>query len=100
MSRCHDVTRRHFAGLQLHNCGFDPRASVSSLIIREVAKGESVCEDLGLRMRDDDATRLVAEKVIKFAQWGIHDAATLRALTLKEFRPDFDARADSAAGRW
>ena len=66
----------------------------------EVAKGESVCEDLGLRMRDDDATRLVAEKVIKFAQWGIHDAATLRALTLKEFRPDFDARADLAAGRW
>jgi hypothetical protein len=49
---------------------------------------EGVCEDLGLRMRDDDATRLVAEKIIKFAKWGIRDAATLRALTLKEFRPD------------
>jgi hypothetical protein len=49
---------------------------------------EGVCEDLGLRMRDDEATRLVAEKIIKFAQWGIRDVAMLRALTLKEFRPD------------
>jgi len=41
---------------------------------------------LGLRLRDDPATRLVAEKVVQFAQWGIRDVETLRALTLKEFR--------------
>ena len=47
---------------------------------------EEVCQDLGLRLRDDPATRLVAQKIVQFAQWGIRDAGTLRELTLKEFR--------------
>ena len=47
---------------------------------------EEVCQELGLRLRDDPATRLVAEKIVQFAQWGIRDVETLRALTLKEFR--------------
>jgi hypothetical protein len=47
---------------------------------------EEVCQDLDLRLRDDPATRLVAEKIVQFAQWGIRDVETLRALTLKEFR--------------
>ena len=32
---------------------------------------EGVCETLGLRMRDDPATRLVAEKIIELAQRGV-----------------------------
>jgi hypothetical protein len=47
---------------------------------------EEVCQDLGLRLTDDPATRLVAQKIVQFSQWGIRDAETLRALTLKEFR--------------
>ena len=49
---------------------------------------EGVCQDLGLRLKDDAATRVVAQKIIQFAQWGIRDAPTLRAMTLKEFRSD------------
>ena len=46
---------------------------------------DSACEALGLRTREDPATKLVAEKVIELAQRGIRDVATLRAMTLKEF---------------
>ena len=49
---------------------------------------EQVCKDLGLSLKDDPATRLVAEKIIQLAQWGIREPETLRALTLKEFRPN------------
>jgi|SRR5689334_20133211 hypothetical protein len=34
---------------------------------------DDVCAELGLRTRDDPATRLVASKIIKFAQRGILD---------------------------
>jgi hypothetical protein len=47
---------------------------------------EEVCQELGLRLRDDPATRLVTAKIVQFTQWGILDAETLRALTLKEFQ--------------
>jgi len=45
---------------------------------------DSACEALGLRTREDPATKLVAEKVIELAQRGIRDVARLRAMTLKE----------------
>jgi len=45
---------------------------------------ESVCEKLELNLTDDPATRLVAQKIIELAQRGVRDAATLRAMTLKE----------------
>jgi hypothetical protein len=47
---------------------------------------ESVCEALSLKVIDDAATRLVAEKIIQLAQRGVRDAATLTAMTLKEFK--------------
>jgi hypothetical protein len=47
---------------------------------------ENVCEVLGLTMRDDPATRLVAEKIIELTQRGVRDVATLGAMTLKEFK--------------
>ena len=45
---------------------------------------DDVCAELGLRTKDDPATRLVASKIIKFAKRGILDLAKLRVLTLKE----------------
>jgi len=34
---------------------------------------EDVCDALGLRMTDDPATRLVAEKIIELAQRGVRE---------------------------
>jgi hypothetical protein len=46
---------------------------------------EQVCADLGLTMRDDPATRMVAQKIIFLVQRGTKDVDTLRDLTLREF---------------
>ena len=46
---------------------------------------ETVCGKLDLALTDDPATRLVAAKIIELAQRGVRDAATLTAMTLKEF---------------
>jgi hypothetical protein len=48
----------------------------------------SVCGTLRLKMVDDPATRLVAQKIIELARRGIIDAATLTRLTLQEFKYD------------
>jgi hypothetical protein len=45
-----------------------------------------VCDTLTLKMVDDAATRLVAQKIIELTQRGVRDVATLRAMTLKEFK--------------
>ncbi len=70
---------------QFANVGaFNPEA------IRRMALAlDDVCAELGLRTKDDPATRLVASKIIKFAQRGILDRAKLRALTLREFQLDY-----------
>jgi hypothetical protein len=47
---------------------------------------ESVCSTLGLKIIDDAATRLVAEKIIELSQHGVHGAATLHAMAVKEFK--------------
>jgi hypothetical protein len=52
----------------------------------EALKG--VCETLSLDLADSPETRLVAQKVIQFAQRGINDAATLRAMTLSDLKYD------------
>ncbi len=49
---------------------------------------EGACEALGLRLREDPATKLVAKTVIELAQRGISDAETLRDMALKEFNGD------------
>ena len=49
---------------------------------------EDACDTLGLRMTDDPATRLVAEKIIELAQRGVRDVPTLRSMTLAEFKHD------------
>ena len=47
---------------------------------------QSVCDTLSLKVVDDAATRLVARKIIELTQCGVRDAATLRVMTLKEFK--------------
>ena len=47
---------------------------------------ETVCHTLKLRLTDDPNTRLVASKIIEFAQRGVRDVPTLTAMTLKEFK--------------
>jgi hypothetical protein len=62
---------------------FDPEA------IREMSLAlESVCNTLGLKVIDDAATRLVAEKIIELSQHGVHGVATLHAMTAKEFKSE------------
>ena len=45
----------------------------------------ATCDALRLKVGDDPATRVVAEKVIELAQRGIRDPDMLRKMTLKEF---------------
>jgi hypothetical protein len=60
---------------------FEPEA------IREISLAlETVCAKLALSLNDDPATRLVASTIIELAQRGVKDAATLSAMTLKEFK--------------
>jgi hypothetical protein len=60
---------------------FDPET------IREMSLAlESVCNTLGLKVIDDAATRLIAEKIIELSQHGVHGVATLHTMTVKEFK--------------
>jgi hypothetical protein len=62
---------------------FDPE-----IITKMSAALESVCNALGLKLVDDPATRLVAEKIIALVQRGVHDPGALSATALKELRAD------------
>jgi hypothetical protein len=54
--------------------------------IREMSLAlESVCETLGLRLIDDPATRLVAQKIIELSQRGIR-GDSLRVMALQAFK--------------
>ena len=47
---------------------------------------ESACAALGLVLRDDPATRIVAERIVEHAQRGVSDPGVLLAITLREFK--------------
>jgi hypothetical protein len=62
---------------------FDPEA------IRDMSAAlEAACKALQLNMRNDPATRLVAEKIIELAQRGVSGEAALLAMTLKAFNAE------------
>ena len=62
---------------------FDPET------IREMSLAlENVCDTLGLKVIDDAATRLAAEKIIDLSRHGVRGVATLHAMAVKEFRAD------------
>ena len=46
---------------------------------------ERACSALSLSLVDDPATRLVAEKIIEFAQGGIRDPEILSSMALEYF---------------
>ncbi|MGO9046036.1 MAG: hypothetical protein ACLQFW_03985 [Xanthobacteraceae bacterium] len=48
---------------------------------------ENLCEALGLTLRDDPATRLVAAKIIELTQRRVRGVATLGAMTLEVQEP-------------
>jgi hypothetical protein len=62
---------------------FDPE-----IIAKMSAALERVCDALGLKLLDDPATRLVAQKIIALVQRGVSDAGALSATTLKELACD------------
>jgi hypothetical protein len=45
---------------------------------------EQALHTLCVKDRDDPLTELIAKKIIKFAQTGVHDAAQLSALAITE----------------
>jgi hypothetical protein len=53
-------------------------------IMSEAFRG--VCDMLSLELADSPETRLVAKKIVEFAQRGVSDAATLRAMTLRDLK--------------
>ena len=62
---------------------FDPE-----IIAKMSAALQSVCDALGLKLVDDPATRLVAEKIIGLVQRGVRDPGALSETTLKELKHD------------
>lgn len=62
---------------------FDPE-----IIATMSAALENACQALGLKLVDDPATRLVAEKIIELVQRGVRDVAMLSAITLREFKSE------------
>jgi hypothetical protein len=47
---------------------------------------ESVCKALHLKVRDDPATRLVAETIIELKQHGVHGVSTLHIMALQKLQ--------------
>lgn len=67
----------------LSNQAFDPET------VRDMSLAlEKVCDTLSLKLVDDAATRMIAQKIIELAQRGVRDVGTLTSLTLQEFRRD------------
>jgi hypothetical protein len=56
-------------------------------LIRQMSLAlETICGKFGMKLADDPATRVVALKIIEFAQRGVRDAPTLSEMTLKELK--------------
>ncbi len=49
---------------------------------------ETVCEKVGLAIRHDPATEMIAKFIIKLAQQGVRDVEPLTRTTLQEFTKD------------
>jgi hypothetical protein len=46
---------------------------------------EAACDKLGLSIRHDPMTELIAKSIVRLAQSGVHDAQALLEAVLKEF---------------
>jgi hypothetical protein len=47
---------------------------------------ETVCGKFGMKLTDEPATRVVAQKILELAQRGVRDTPTITELTLKELK--------------
>jgi hypothetical protein len=63
----------------LKNCTLGPKE-----ISRIIAAYEQALHILCVKDRDDPLTEMIARTIIKIAQTGVHDAAQLSALAIKE----------------
>ena len=73
---------------------FDPET------IRDMSLAlQKVCDALSLKMIDDAATRMIAEKIIELAQRGVRDVSSLTAMTLKEFKGGGELNLSQETGR-
>ena len=56
-------------------------------VVRQMSLAlETVCGKFGIKLIDEPATRVVAQKIIELAQRGVRDAPTLSEMTLKELK--------------
>jgi hypothetical protein len=56
-------------------------------VVRQMSLAlETVCGKFGMKLTDDPATRVAAQKIIELAQRGVRDAPTLSEMTLKELK--------------
>jgi len=56
-------------------------------LIRQMSLAlETVCGKFGMKLIDEPATRVVAQKIIELAQRGVRDAPNLSEMTLKELK--------------
>ena len=55
-------------------------------ISRVIAAFEQALHTLCVKDRDDPLTEMIAKKIIKIAQTGVHDAAQLSAQAITELR--------------
>ena len=63
----------------LKNCSLEPKE-----ISRITAAYEQALHILCVKDRDDPLTEMIAKTIIKIALTGVHDAAQLSALAIKE----------------
>jgi hypothetical protein len=47
---------------------------------------ETVCGKFGMKLTDEPATRVVAQKILELAQRDVRDTPTITELTLKELK--------------
>jgi hypothetical protein len=56
-------------------------------VVRQMSLAlETVCGKFGMKLTDEPATRVVAQKILELAQRGVRDAPTITELTLKELK--------------
>ena len=63
----------------LKNCTLEPKE-----VSRITEAYEQRLHTLCVRDRDDPLTEIIAKTIIKIAQSGVHDAAQISALTIKQ----------------
>jgi hypothetical protein len=82
----------------MHIRGFLSGQAFEPEVVRQMSLAlETVCGKFGMKLTDDPATRVVAQKIIELVQRGVRDAPTLTEMTLKELKHYLPYGEDRAA---